>query len=94
VSDETRTCEARSYAEAFGMRLRLLRVSLRMSQPELARILGTNQNSISRLERGINGALTLVCQGRLVALCTKQRVPLVWIYNGTGVMQLGEGDAP
>ena len=85
---ESRTPDARLYAEHFGKRLRLLRVNLSVSQAEFAVLLGVNPNCISRLERGANGAVSLECQARLVPLCAKERVPLDWLYNGVGVMQL------
>jgi len=60
-----RQAERRQLAASLGVRLGLLRRAHGISQPQLARVLGTSKSNVSRLESGRDGGLTVE---RLIAV--------------------------
>lgn len=60
-----RHAERRDLAASLGVRLGLLRRGHRISQQQLARVLGTTKSNVSRLESGRDGGLTVE---RLIAI--------------------------
>ena len=54
-----RQAERRQFAASLGVRLGLMRRARGISQPQLARVLGTSKSNVSRLERGRDGGLTV-----------------------------------
>lgn len=54
-----RQAERRQFAATLGVRLGLLRRAHRISQQQLARVLGTSKSNVSRLESGRDGGLTV-----------------------------------
>lgn len=54
-----RQAERRQLAANLGIRLGLLRRARGISQPRLARVLGTTKSNVSRLESGRDGGLTV-----------------------------------
>ena len=61
----SRQVERRQLAASLGVRLGLLRRAHGISQPQLARVLGTTKSNVSRLESGRDGGLTIE---RLIAV--------------------------
>ena len=54
-----RRSEHRTFAARLGVQLGLMRRSRGISQRQLARVLGTTNSNVSRLERGRDGGVTL-----------------------------------
>ena len=62
-----------------GIRLRLTRLAVGLSQNQLAKVVGTTREAVSNWERGERLADTF----GMVKFCSGWRVPLDWIYMGS-----------